>query len=209
MYSREPTEAVVTFTASTGKGRPTKSSFFLVTTLLAAACSGASGGADGGGGGSSGSCSPISPHACSGECDSCGILTRAQVSAAVGASVAAGDNSGDPHSCDFIMSDSNGLPVIQVLVGSNVNAQTFDAICHAPSDPASGLKIVPVTGVGDDACYEVPTSMAGDLIDPIILNFEKGCWAYSVTVTGPSKEFSEATIEADEKKLALDAVPNL
>jgi hypothetical protein len=164
----------------------------------------AAGGGGGGTGGAGGGCpAGASPNACFGTCNPCTRLTDAQVNAAVGVTVSPGSQypdggGGDSHSCTWIQY----TPLVQVLLDSNVNADTFSKICGAPS--GGGLTVTPVAGVGDSACYTQIQGLGGP-----ILNFERGCWGYSLSISGPSAQFPDATMEADEKTLALDALPNL
>lgn len=68
-------------------------SWFGVAFVIVGCSSSSAGG--GGSGGSGGTCSPTAPHACSGSCDPCSILTTAQVSAVVGQTVTAGPDPSD------------------------------------------------------------------------------------------------------------------
>ncbi len=167
---------------------------------LIAACSSSSGGS--GDGGSGGTCT-ASPHACFDTCNPCSILTQSEVAAIVNVAVAAGDNSTDPHMCQYIYSDSSGLPALQVLIYTNINSQTFSQVCHPPSSSFdAGIVLTPVSGVGDDACY---LSGGGNVWPD--LNFEKGCWAYEIAVFG--NMLSGATEQGYEKSIALAMLPKL
>ena len=91
----------------------------------------------------------------------------------------------------------------QVDFDSNMDAQTFTDLCTPASGDASAAVIVtPVSGVGDGACFNSLPGLSG----PILI-FLKGCWSYSVAVTDSTS--TDATIEAQEKTIALDAIPNL
>ena len=174
----------------------------LAVMLVVVACSSSGAKGSSGTGGGSGACT-ASPGACHDTCDPCTRLTQSQVSAAVGIMVGPGDNSSDSHQCHFEHDDSGGLPDLQVDFDSNMDAQTFADVCKPVSaDAGSGIVVTPVSGVGDAACYTSGTGMSGP-----ILNFLRGCWSYSVAVTDGTS--TDATIECQEKAIALAALPNL
>jgi len=129
------------------------------------------------------------------------------VSTAVGVTVGAPDGS-DPHNCDWSHDDTSGIPDLQVIVGANVNAMGFHDICHPKALPDAGLTVTAVSGVGDEACLVQLQGLGGP-----VLNFIEGCWAYSIAIEGLATTgttgLSDTTIEADEKALALAALPNL
>ncbi len=175
----------------------------VVVMLVVAGCS-SSGGGNGvtGTGGTSGACT-VSPNACHDTCNPCTKLTQAQVTAAVGIAVGPGDNSSDSHQCHFEHDTTGGLPDLQVDFDSNMDAQTFADLCAPVSGDASvGIVVTPVTGIGDGACYNALPGLSA----PILI-FLKGCWSYSVAVTDSTS--TDATIESQEKAIALDALPNL
>lgn len=175
----------------------------IAITLVVVGCSSSSGGSGNTGtGGTSGACM-ASPNACHDTCNPCTKLTQTQVAMAVGVAVGPGDNSSNSHQCHFEHDTSSGLPDLQVDFGSNIDAQTFADICAPVSgDASAGIVVTPVSGVGDGACY---TSLPG--LGGPILNFLRGCWSYSVAVADTTS--TDAAIEAEEKAIALDALPNL
>ena len=183
----------------------------LLAAVAGCSSSGSAGGGSGGAGGtsatSSGSCtSAAASKGCFGSCDACTVLTQAQVTAAVGVSVDAGDNAGDDHSCDWAHNDSSGIPDTQVSVDVNINTETFEKICHPTGALAdAGISVTAAPGVGDDACFVQIQGLGSP-----DLTFLEGCWAYTISILATtSPPPADATIEADEKTLALDALPNL
>jgi hypothetical protein len=96
--------------------------------------------------------------------------------------------------------------MLQVLVYTNINDVGFQGTCH-PSGMTAGITVTPESGVGDAACSVQAQGVAPDL------TFEKGCWAYEISIQGLAGQApagqSAATVLAQEKALALDALPNL
>ncbi len=174
-------------------------------TLLAASASGCGSGSGPGPGTSGGACTTFSPNACTDGCNPCSRLSDAQVAAVIGTSTV---GQWDSDACLWEYDDAQGYPLFEVSFLINSNYATFEDFCH-PADPVGDpYTVTPVSGVGDDACYL--TTSIGALGSEI--DFLKGCWAYSVSINGPagqSPPFSDATVQIDEKTLALDAVPNL
>jgi len=178
---------------------------FVALAALAACSSGGGAGATADGGASAGSCTTaVASKGCFGACDSCTLLTTDQASAGVDVALNAGDNAGDPHSCDWEHLDTSGVPDVQVIVESNINATTFERICHPRGTADAGITVTAVGGVGDDACYVQIQGLGGPDLTVI-----KGCWAYTVSIAGPTAQFDDATIEADEKRLATIMLPAL
>jgi hypothetical protein len=181
-----------------------------VGAVLVTGCSSGSGAGNGGGsssgGGSTGACSPVSPNACFGSCNPCTHtgLTEAQVQAVVGAPVVEEDTSQNGgRNCAFSQNDQYGFPIVLVGFDSDIDDATFKSVCNGT--PLAGETITPVTGVGDLAC-----SIKVGSGSPPILHFEKGCWGYMVEVQGSmTHPYTDATIEADEKTLALEILPKL
>jgi hypothetical protein len=174
---------------------PRRLIFLALTTF--AACSGGGTTSDGT---TAASCTAaVANKGCFGACDSCTLLTQDQASAGVDTALNAGDNAGDPHSCDWEHLDTSGVPDVQVIVESNINAQTFESICHpanhGPND--AGITVTPLGGVGDDACYVRLQGLGGPA-----LTFLKGCWAYTISIAGSSSQFPDAMVEMDEARLA-------
>jgi len=85
----------------------------------------------------------------------CSLITQQEASAAIGQSVVAGTNTQDSHECDWF------YPTADSLTGGSITIQdgTLSSYCGKPSDPAVGLNIEPVDGVGDPgACFTYVTS---------------------------------------------------
>jgi hypothetical protein len=162
--------------------------------LAACSSSGGSGAADGG----AGFCTTANANkGCFGACDACTLLTQDQASAGLDVALNGGDNGGDPHSCDWEHLDATGVPDVQLIVESNVNATTFEGICHPAGSADAGITVTPVGGVGDDACYVQSQGLGGP-----DLTFRKGCWAYTLSIGGSSSQFPDATMEMEEARLA-------
>jgi hypothetical protein len=135
--------------------------------------------------------------------DPCSLLTQAEVSAALGVSVGTGGPAqGESHGCGWQYPPS-GVPTEQAMITIDVGTP-FAHLCGAPSNAAAGITVVQVSGVGDGACY---VTMAG-LSAGTNLTFEKGGQSYSVSVILPYGT-PDATVEAANKTLALDAVARL
>ncbi len=177
-----------------------------VALAALAACSSGGGAGTADGGASASSCTTAAANkGCFGTCDSCTLLTQDQASAGVDVALNAGDNAGDPHSCDWEHLDTSGIPDVQVIVESNINAKTFEDICHPRAVVAdAGITVTALGGLGDDACYVQLQGLGGP--DLTVL---KGCWAYTISIAGPTSQFSDATIELDEKRLASLMLPAL
>jgi hypothetical protein len=178
--------------------------------MLLTACSNDTskgGGHDGGASTTAGACgTPVSSNACPDGCNPCTRLSDAQVAAVVGKPAVKG--TWDSDACLWDFGDPLSTGSFEVGFHINTDYATFEDLCH-PGGSVTGITVTPVTGVGDDACYLA--TPAGSL-GAFELNFLKGCWAYSMTIAGPagqSSPFSDTTLQADEKALALDAVPNL
>jgi hypothetical protein len=172
---------------------------FVALAALAACSSGGGAGTADGGASASSCTTAVANKGCFGSCDSCTLLTQDQASAGVEVALNAGDNGGDPHSCDWEHLDASGVPDVQVIVQSNINATTFEDICHprAHGSNDAGVTVTALPGVGDDACYVQLQGLGGPN-----LTFLKGCWAYTISIAGPTAQFSDGTIELEEKRLA-------
>jgi hypothetical protein len=182
--------------------------FCAFAAAAAVACSSGGGKSNGDAGPGGGVCpTPVSSNACEDGCNPCTRLSDAQVAAVVGQSVT-GQWNGDVCAWDFY--DAQDNPSLEVELHVNTDYGTFELLCHPPGNAAdSGIVITPVPGVGDDACYISTPSVA---LGAFEIEFLKGCDAYAVSITGPAGQappFSQATAQAYEKALALDAVPNL
>ncbi|HEX4404253.1 MAG TPA: hypothetical protein VH560_05460 [Polyangia bacterium] len=148
--------------------------------------------------------SAVTNKGCFGTCDSCSLLTSALASSGVDVALNAGDNGGNPRSCDWEHLDASGVPDVQVIVESNINAQTFEKLCHPANHGSNdaGIIVTPASGVGDDACYVQAQGLGGPA-----LTFLKGCWAYTISIVGPSSQFPDATVEMEEARIANFVVP--
>lgn len=185
----------------------------MISALAVAACSAGAGGQSPTGAGAS----PIGAASTAGQAssgagtvggtpvDTCSLLTQAEVSAALGMTVGAGTSTGT-HGCQWTYSDpSSPLTLAQVEVDSNIDPKTFAQLCGAPSSSALGIKIVPVSGVGDTACYTEST------LDDV-LNFQKGNAGFSASLVAMgtlTARFQTAQVEAVEKALALKALARI
>jgi hypothetical protein len=92
-----------------------------------------------------------------------------------------------------------------VSVDVNINVETFEGICHPKGTvPDGGISVTAAPGVGDDACFVQIEGLGSP-----DLTFLKGCWAYTISIFSTTNPPPDATVEAAEKTLALDALPNL
>ncbi len=185
----------------------------LLGVLAVAGCSSSSStgnGGSGGGGGSGGvgSCT-VSPNQCLGPgndtCNPCSKITDAQATAAVGGvTLTPGTQNG--NTCGWNENDANGNLILAVQFGVGDDPKVDfgpDSVCSPPA--GSGFNTLPLSGVGDQACY------AQEPLYGWTLNFQKGCAAYNVIIApGLGKPaIPDAQQQAEEKQLALDAVANL
>jgi hypothetical protein len=178
--------------------------------VLVLGCSSSSGGGSGGGGGggSGGSCTggPTSPNACLGpgrdSCNPCTKVTDAQASAAVGG-VPLTPGAQDADLCQWFQGSANN-PTLVVSFTVGIDPGTFNDDCNPPA--GSGFQSISVSGVGDAACYFKEAANYG-----WSLMFLKGCAEYETDVNLPlgTQTIPDAQQQAEEKALALDAVPNL
>jgi hypothetical protein len=145
----------------------------------------------GGGGGGGGVANPSDP---------CSLITQQEASAAFGQSVTAGTNTQDSHECDWFYPDANSL------TGGSITIQDGDlnSYCGKPSDPALGLTIQQVSGVGDGACFTyVTTTTIGSN-----LTFSKNGHVYTTAAfLGGGTPIDK--VEAVAKALALAALGHL
>jgi hypothetical protein len=174
--------------------------------VLLVACSSGGGGGKADAGTTGGLCpTPVSTNACEDGCNPCTRVTDAQVAMAVGLPAVQGMQNSDV--CEWDFTDATGNP-FEVSFGVNIDYRTFEDECHVTNDPDSGITVTAVSGVGDDACY-VETGGALQAYD---LTFLKGCEAYQVEVVGlpgHTPPFTNDMLQAIEKAIAIDAVPNL
>ena len=176
--------------------------------LFMVACSGSGGSAHGDAANRAGSCgTAFSTNACIDGCNPCTRLSDTQVAAALGQGLVQGQWNGDVCSWDYYDAQNNLL--FEVSLHVNTDFGTFEDLCHSPNPAGIGITITPISGVGDDACY-ITTGVAS--LGSFDLEFLKGCFGYSISIGGQIGHplpFSDATAQAYEKALALDAVPNL
>jgi hypothetical protein len=177
-----------------------------MAALLAACSSGGGGKSDGGTGTTGDVCgTAVSPNACTDGCNPCSRLSDSQVAAVFGQSVA---GQWDGNACEWAYYDAQDNLSFAVDFHVNDDYSMFQGYCHSSYGDADIYTVTPVTGVGDDACYlTTGIGMIGSE-----LTFLKGCWAYEININGPAGQappFSDATVQADEKVLALAALPNL
>ncbi|HEX4337349.1 MAG TPA: hypothetical protein VH062_15640 [Polyangiaceae bacterium] len=168
-------------------------------------------GADGGVAGEGGTSAPVSTCSVSDEGDGCHdtscpctLLTQDQVNAALGVTVGTPDDGtgtgGDPHSCIWTYkAAAPSTDKVTLYLTTNIDPPSFAGACGGKASP--GKTVVPASGIGDTACYTVIADGFGT-----DLSFQKNCWAYelSISATGTlTSMFTQDTIEADEKALAL------
>lgn len=135
--------------------------------------------------------------------DACALLTQAQVSAALGVSVGAGQRvmpntatiCGWQVPGESSMSRKRVVASIYTQLGSRTPVDRF----NTAKTPIKGITKTPVSGVGDDAIYATTPGLGTGLI------FRKGASAFDVRVYG----FPPEQIKEKEKTLALDIIGKL
>jgi hypothetical protein len=133
--------------------------------------------------------------------DPCSLLTQSEVSAVVGHPVGPGTSDVEPKTCDWQF-PADGVPSIQATI--NIEGGTLSDTCNKPSNPALGLTITQVSGVGDGACF---LELAG-LGAGTNLTFGKNGQLFSTGVVLGVNATREQILEAD-KALALDALARI
>jgi hypothetical protein len=123
----------------------------------------------------------------------CGLLTPAQISGVVGATVGAGQPIGTTG-CSWSASSPHVIVTI-----SQIDAGTFDAA----TTPIAGVVKTPVSGVGDAAVY---ATLGRPPRTFTTLSVKKGSTAFKVKLYGIESEDAQMAME---KALALDALPNI
>ncbi|HLW48959.1 MAG TPA: hypothetical protein VKW09_14495 [bacterium] len=125
--------------------------------------------------------------------DACSLLTQAQVSAALGVSMAPGQRylPSLPQVCAW---SEPVPPHIQRVVVTISNTVTF----ASEKTPTPGVTKTPVSGIGDDAYYVTAGGLGTDL------HVKKGSFAFKISVGGPG--FSVDQIKVMEKTLAQDVL---
>jgi hypothetical protein len=131
----------------------------------------------------------------------CTLLTQDQIKSALGVTVGAPDNgtgkNGDPHNCIWTY-EASSTDKVTVYLTTNIEPPSFEGTCGGK--PSNGVTTTAVSGVGDTACYTVIAEGLGT-----DLNFQKNCWAYTISISATGtlmSMFTKDTIEADEKTLA-------
>lgn len=169
----------------------------LLALLLLAACGSSSSGGSGGGtsgggtsGGGGGSTAAPQP-------DPCSLVTQQQAGSALGEAVDPGKSQTSPIA-DCFFPATNGASLTD-----SVDVQVHDASQFDIGKTAGGsyYSVEPLSGVGDDAYYEVPLQ-SGTAID-IAVMVKKGAWSYYIAMH--HKGFSDAQVKDALKQLALIA----
>jgi hypothetical protein len=131
--------------------------------------------------------------------DACSLLTQAQVSAASPVSVGAGTyvTPTFKRTCTWSASgdDAKTVQSITLLLG---DVSMFDSVKKLGG--AKNVTITPVSGVGDDACYQIIGTMA-------VMFVKKGNVAFKVSVYAGGLSVEKK--EAIEKTLALQVASKL
>jgi hypothetical protein len=132
--------------------------------------------------------------------DACGLLNQAQVSAALGVDVEAGQHpvQSDRMSCNWREHGKPEGPARNVIVYI-LDAQKFEAgktrVAHTPSALQSGL--------GDDAYYFRPGRL------PVTLTVKKGDFYFRIMTRSDATRPADDQDKAIDKTLALDALKKL
>ena len=136
-----------------------------------------------------------SPSGAASDPDACALLTQAQVSAALGHSIGAGQHAGPVvRMCQW----TSAQAFVQLdIMGQMGSLSPTDRFNNAKS-PVGGITKTPIGGVGDDAYYI--TNVSGTS-----LNVRKGNSAFEIRVRGVPAD----QIKAVEKSLAQEAVLKL
>jgi hypothetical protein len=90
--------------------------------------------------------------------DPCSLLTQQEVSTAIGESVGAGTSAQDSHECNWFYPNNDSA------MGAGITIQDGDlaSYCGKASNPALGLTIEQLSGIGDGACFtSVGTTTVG------------------------------------------------
>jgi len=132
--------SVATFAACSSAGAPTS------TAGGAGGAGTATQAANGGGGGGGGGGSPSAP---------CSLITQQEAAAAIGFAVGPGTNTQDSHECEFDF-PNNDSPTSSGTI--TIQDGDLASYCGKPSNPALGLVIEQVSGVGDGACFSYVTT---------------------------------------------------
>lgn len=129
--------------------------------------------------------------------DACALLTQAQVSSVLGASVGAGQHLGANSLCGWgQMGGKRVVLSMYTQMGSMTPVQRFN---NAKNTPVKGIIKTPVSGIGDDALYMTTPGLGTGLF------FRKGSAAFDLRVYG----FPLEQIKEKEKTLALNIIGKL
>ena len=178
--------AAVALAACSSAGSPT-------ATAPAGAGGGAATQAAGGAGGAGGGGSTSS--------DPCSLITQQEAAAAIGQAVGPGTNAQDSHECDWFY-PNNDSPTAQG--GITIQDGDLASYCGKPSDPALGLNIEPVSGVGDGACF---TYVTGTTIGSNLTFAKNGHVFTTAAYFGGGTPIDK--VEAAAKALALAALGHM
>lgn len=124
--------------------------------------------------------------------DACSLVTAAQVSAALGVPIGAGERivPSSPKLCGF-----GGAGAAKRVVTAIITPEMFDHEKH----PLQGIKEEQLSGVGDDAHYMTTPGFGTGL------SVKKGSFAFKVRVYG----FPLEQVEQKEKTLAQEILAKL
>jgi len=132
--------------------------------------------------------------------DPCSLLTQQELSTAIGQSVVAGTSAQDSHECNWFYPNNDSS------TGAGITIQDGDlaSYCGKASDPAVGLNIEQVSGIGDGACFTyVGTTTVG-----ANLTFAKNGHVFSTTAYfGGGTPISK--VEDADKALAQAALSHM
>ena len=137
--------------------------------------------------------------------DACSLLTKVQVSEALGVAVGAPEQH-DEFNCEWSEPNKNDLQAKKVLLhivgpaGPLTVEEQFNAI-KAPT-LSNRITKTPVSGLGDEALYGIVG------VSPPELTVRKGKFVFQISIHGlPRNQINE--IEAKEKALAQDVLAKL
>jgi hypothetical protein len=135
--------------------------------------------------------------------DACSLLTSAEVSAALGVSVGAGQkivpNSAAICGWEVPGEKSTNRKRIVLSIYTQMGRRTPIDRFNAAKTPVQGITKEPVSGVGDDAIFATTPGLGSGLI------FRKGDAAFDLRVYG----FPEGQLKAKAKILAQDVLARL
>ncbi len=140
---------------------------------------------------------PVRAHAAS--ADPCSLLTPAQVSAVLGASVGEGKRVVS-RLCDWSVSgEAAGTSRKKVTL----TLQDERAFAYAKAPVGNGITKTPVSGIGDDAVYGTTPHVG------TVLTVKKGATVFTVRVYGYDETKDVEQIKEKEKTLALQALQRI